>query len=78
MTIMKLTYIRKVSEQYDNWTKCDIANLKKGDIFYVMEGDLEGPFLTAQSDATLKPSKNDDSKLIWHIDTLVMSDENFS
>lgn len=75
---MKFTYKRKVSEHQDYWEDCKIDCLKKGDIFYMMEGDIEGPFLTAKSNPTLKPSTQDDSKLVWYIETEPMSDENFS
>jgi len=75
---MKFTYRRKVNENQDSWEECEIYCLKQGDIFYMMEGDMEGPFLTAKSNPILKPSTFDDSKIIWHIETEPMSDENFS
>jgi len=75
---MKFTYKKKVSDDRDYWEECKINNLKKGDIFYMMEGSVEGPFLTAKSNPELKPSIHDDSKLIWYIETEPMSDENFS
>jgi len=75
---MKFKYKRKVCEERDYWEECDIASLKKGDVFYMMVGNKEGPFLTAKSNATLQPSKIDDSKLIWFVETETMSDENFS
>lgn len=75
---MKFTYKRKVSEDCDYWEQCEITSLKKGDIFYMMEGEMEGPFLTAKSNPRLKPSSYDNSKLIWFIETEAMSDENFS
>jgi len=75
---MKFTYKRKISEKRDLWEECEITSLKKGDILYMMEGEQEGPFLTAKTDPMLKPSVHDDSKLIWYIETEPMSDENFS
>jgi len=75
---MKFSYRRKVNEHQDRWEECLINHLKQGDIFYMMEGDMEGPFLTAKSNPVLMPSKLDESKIIWHIETEPMSDENFS
>lgn len=74
---MNLTYKRKIDEQRDAWEDCKLASLRKGDIFYFMEGDQEGPFLTAKLDAQLRPSATNDSKIIWHIETETMSDDNF-
>ncbi|MFV1984455.1 MAG: hypothetical protein ACC657_13015 [Thiohalomonadales bacterium] len=74
---MNLTYKRKVSEHCDYWEECKFTSLKKGDIFYAMEGNQEGPFLSALSDVELRPSSTDHSKIIWHIETETLSDENF-
>ncbi len=78
VTSMKFTYKRKVAEHRDYWEDCNITNLKMGDVFYIMEDDMEGPFLTVKSNPTLKPSANDSSKLIWYLETMPLSDENFS
>jgi hypothetical protein len=73
---MKLIYKRKVFEDRDYWEECEFISIKKGDIFYMIEGEQEGPFLTATSNAELRPSA-DASKVIWHLDTEPMSDDNF-
>ncbi|MFV1985134.1 MAG: hypothetical protein ACC657_16415 [Thiohalomonadales bacterium] len=73
---MKLTYKRKVYEDRDYWEECKFTSLRKGDIFYMIKGEQEGPFLTATSNVELRPSE-DDSKVIWHLDTEPMSDDNF-
>ncbi len=74
---MKLSYIRKVSEHRDHWVECKFSSLRKGDIFYALTGEQEGPFLSAISDVELRPSPTDCSKLIWHIKTETLSDDNF-
>jgi len=74
---VKLLYLRKVSEHRDFWEECEFTNLRKGDIFYTLNGETEGPFLSAISDVELRPSPNDNSKLIWHIKTETLCDENF-
>lgn len=74
---MKYTYKRKVSDNYDAWEDCKINNLKKGDIFYMMKGSLESPYLTAISNAALRPS-SDNSKIVWHVRTEIMRDSDFS
>ncbi|MFV1984302.1 MAG: hypothetical protein ACC657_12230 [Thiohalomonadales bacterium] len=74
---MKFTYKRKVHQDRDDWEDCKFTSLRKGDIFYMMEGDQEGPFLTAKTDVELRPSSSDNSKIIWHIETETMSDDNF-
>ncbi|MFV2060028.1 MAG: hypothetical protein ACC653_05040 [Gammaproteobacteria bacterium] len=74
---MNLRYKRKIHEGRDLWEECKLSSLRKGDIFYFLEGEQEGPFLTAKTDAELRPSIKDDSKIIWHIETEPMSDDNF-
>jgi len=74
---MKYVYKRKVSQNCDYWEDCKIDQLREDDIFYRLKGDIEGPFLTAKSNATLRPASNGQSKLVWHVTTERMNDENF-
>ncbi len=74
---MKLQYLRKVSENRDFWERCQFSSLRKGDIFYTLDGETEGPFLAAISDVQLRPSPTEYSKLIWHIKIETLSDDNF-
>jgi len=74
---MKLSYKRKISEKYADWEDCNISTIKAGDVFYRTNGKIEGPFLTAISNATLRPSIKDDSKIVWYVKTEPLSDANF-
>ena len=74
---MDHSYKRKVDDERDDWEDCKFTNLRKGDVFYIMEGNQEGPFLTALSNVELRPSSKDETKIIWHLETEPMSDDNF-
>jgi hypothetical protein len=46
-------------------TRCKMADIRKGDIFYTVDGSCEGPLLEAKEDAQLKPLPNKPGVFGW-------------
>jgi hypothetical protein len=48
-----------------NESRVEICGLRKGDVFYVVDGAGEGPLLEAVADAEQRPSRQGVEALIW-------------
>lgn len=48
-----------------NETRVEVRDLRKGDVFYMVDGAGEGPLLEAVADAEQRPSRRDPNTPIW-------------
>lgn len=46
-------------------TRCKMADIKKGDIFYTVDGTCEGPLLEAEEDTCRKPHPKKPGIFLW-------------